>query len=266
MISRADGKRLLNDIVRRAPVLANRVATVLMMFGKWAVEEEVVVQNPFAGLSKPAKEVSRDRVLDDGEIGALMTALKSEDFPLRPLVELLLITGQRRSEIAEMRRSEIDLDGKLWTLPKERAKNGREHTLPLPDDVVDILREVPRIDSSDLLFTANGVNAFTAFDGARNRLHAKMEATLGEPVEPWRLHDLRRTAASGMASLGIAPHVVEAVLNHKSGTIRGVASVYNRYSYRGEMLAALTAWSNRIREIASGEAAASNVVTFTKAV
>ena len=86
-----------------------------------------------------------------------MTALKSEHFPLGPLVKLLLITGQRRSEIAEMKWSEVDLDAKVWTLPKERAKNGREHTLPLPDDVVDILREVPRINASDLVFTANGV-------------------------------------------------------------------------------------------------------------
>ena len=91
-----------------------------------------------------------------------------------------------------------------------------------------------------------------------------MEATLGEPVEPWRLHDLRRTAASGMAGLGIAPHVVEAVLNHKSGTIRGVASVYNKYNYRSEMLAALTAWSRRIREIETGEATASNVVSIAE--
>ena len=202
-------------------------------------------------------------MLDDREIAALVTALDAD--PLGPLVKVMLLTGARRSEVSEMKWPEVDLAAKVWRLPRARSKNGREHTLPLPDDVVDILAKLRRIEASDLVFTTNGLNAFTSFDRAKKRLHAAMEKTLDEAVPNWALHDLSRTCASGMASLKISLHVVEAVLNHKSGTVRGVAAVYNRYSYQPEMRAALEAWARRVREIKTGETA-SNVVDFRPAV
>lgn len=275
-LSRADKKRLISDIVDREKLyLANRVVGALKVFGKWPVEEEIVATDPFADLRKPAKETPRVRLLDDREIAALLMALKDTagmtpdaiispitQYPIAPLVKLLLLTGARRSEVAEARWSEFDLDAKLWRLPAERAKNAVEHTLPLPDDVVDILQKLPRHELTDYVFSFDGRHPVTGFPPSKAKIDAKMKATLGAAFRGWRLHDLRRTCASGMASLGIAPHVVEAVLNHKSGTVRGVAAVYNRYSYRTEMLAALTAWSRRVREIASGEKAAGNVVSL----
>jgi len=138
---------------------------VLTAMGRFALNRDLVKTNVLGTIERPAPESSRDRVLDDGEIAALMTAVKSEGYPFEPLVKLLLLTGQRRSEVAEMRWSEIDLDGKLWTLPKERARNGREHVLPLAPDVFDIVGALPRIDSSDLVFTTNGIDHITASIG-----------------------------------------------------------------------------------------------------
>jgi integrase len=200
-------------------------------------------------------------VLDSAEIAALMTALDGESYPVKQLATVLLLTGARRTEVAEMRWSEVDLEARTWRLPAARAKNGREHTLPLPDKIVDLLRGLTRFEGIDYVFSFEGKRPVKSFCQWKARLDKAMTRELGKDVRAFTLHDLRRTCASGMAEIGIAPHVVEAVLNHKSGTVRGVAAVYNRYSYRAEMLAALTAWSRRVDEIASGEMA-SNVVAL----
>lgn len=263
-ISRADAKRLLADIVVDRPVLANRVASVLMMLGKWAIEEEVIAQNPFADLPKPAKETPRDRVLDEREIGALLQALDAEedDYPYRPLIKLLLLLGQRRSEVAEMTWSEVDLNAKVWRLPASRSKNGIEHTLPLPQAAIDILRGLPRFAGSDLVFSTDGKRNLGNFIRIKERLDRRMEATLGDAFKPWTIHDVRRSFASGLGEIGIQPHIIEACLNHRSGVIKGIARTYNRHPYLGEMKLALEAWAARIREIETGEQAAVNVVEF----
>jgi integrase len=138
----------------------------------------------------------------------------------------LILTGARRSEVAGMMWREIDFDAKLWTLPAARAKNATEYQIPLSDSAVEILRALPRIAGADLCFTLSGRVPIRGFHNIKTRIDALM------PAEPsWTLHDLRRTFASGCARLGIAVHVVEAALNHKSGSIRGIAAVYNRYDY-----------------------------------
>ena len=262
-ISKPDVHKLLDDLVDRAPIVANRALSMLKTLGRFSVERGIIDRNPFAELRKPAPEVARDRVLDAREIGALMSALDAEAYPIGPLVRLLLLLGQRRSEVAEARWPEFDLDAKLWRLPRERSKGGIERTLPLPDAVVDILRALPRFEGSDFVFTFDGVHPVSGFPPAKARIDAAMEKALGEPIKRWVLHDLRRSCASGMASLSVQPHVVERVLGHRSGVIKGVAAVYNRYSYQVEQLHALTAWAAKVRAIASGEAAAAaNVVAF----
>jgi len=263
-ITRADTHALLDPIADRAPILANRVLGVLKTMGRWARDRGVVETSPFAELREPAPAKARERALDEREIRALWAALDAEPYPIGPLTRVLLLTAARRSEVGEMRWSELDLDAKVWRLPGERSKNHRAHELPLSDAIVDILQQLPRIEASDFVFTTNGVRPATSFGGAKRRVHQRMEATLGESVPSWSYHDLRRSAASHMASLGIGPHVVEAILNHKSGVIRGVAAIYNKYQYQPEQRAALEAWSRRVREIASGEKAASNVIEFTK--
>ena len=159
-------------------------------------------------------------------------------------VQLLILTGQRREEVAGARRREFKEQGTLWTIPAERVKNGNAQDVPLTGTIQGILGALPRIGSkSEYLFSTTGVGPVSGHSNAKEQLDATMLAIAREEaeargenpddakLEPWRLHDLRRTAASGMARLGIAVHVIEAVLNHKSGQVSGVAAVYNRHSY-----------------------------------
>ena len=190
--------------------------------------------SPCAGIRAPAAETSRDRVLSDDELRAVWRAADALETPYDGFIKLLILTGARRSEVAGMMWREIDFDAKLWTLPAARAKNATEYQIPLSDSAVQILRALPRIADSDLVFTLSGRVPIRGFHNVKTRIDDLM------PAGPsWTLHDFRRTFASGCARLGIAVHVVEAALNHRSGSIRGIAAVYNRYSYDTEKRAAL---------------------------
>lgn len=263
-ISRADVHALLDGIVDRgAPILANRTVTVLKTLGRFAAERGIVATNPFADVRKPSAEVSRDRVLSGKEVAGLLTALDAENYPYRELITLLLLTSARRTEVAEAKWPEFDLDARTWTLPRERSKNGVERTLPLPDDVVAILRGLDRFEGTDFVFTCDGSGPVRGFPLMKQRLDKRMSAALGEPVKGWTLHDLRRSCASGMAEIGVAPHIVEAVLGHKSGIIKGVARVYNRFNYASEQRTALEAWARRVQQIRTGETS-SNIVELVR--
>jgi integrase len=182
-------------------------------------------------------EQQRDRVLSDAEIVRVWNACDVIGWPFGTLFRILLLTAQRRDEVAELRWLELDLNAALWTLPKERAKNNRTHEVPLAPTVVEMLAARPRLDESDLIFTTNGKTAVSGFSQAKRRL----DELAG--VQDWRLHDLRRTATTGMAKLGVEPHVADRILNHKQGVIRGVAAVYNRHAYLDERRAALNLWA-----------------------
>jgi integrase len=228
----------------------------------------------------PASETSRDRVLSDAEIKGAWEAFEAVGWPFGPLAKLLLLTGARRDEVANAKWSEIDLGKKIWTIAKERSKNGMAHEIPLSDAVVTILESLPRIGDGKgaavYVFTTTGKTPVSGFSRAKDQFDAAIIAALRAAAvargddpeqvkapERWTLHDLRRTAASGMAGLGIAPHVVEAVLNHKSGTIKGVAAVYNRYSYADEKRHALDAWAVQLERLICGEPGA-NVVPLRR--
>lgn len=258
-ITRRDVVELLDAIGERAPIMANRVHTNLRKCFAWCVERGVLSSNPMVGLKRPAIEESRDRILTDAEICLFWRATSGLGFPFGPMFRLLLVTGQRRDEVRNIKRSEIDFRNETWTIPKERVKNGRAQEVPLSSLAMDVISEIPILESNgSLLFSTTGRSAPTGYSNAKERVDAAMlglvkEAALIEGQDPrelqipnWRLHDLRRTAASGMARLGQPIHVVEAVLNHKSGTIRGVAAVYNRYSYADEKRSALKAWSSSL--------------------
>ena len=281
-IKRPDVHELLDKIVDRGtPIAANRTLAALRRMCSWAVERGLVETSPCEKVRAPAAETSRDRVLADDEIRAAWAAFEGAGWPFGPLAQLLLLTGQRLREVGEARWQEVDLDAKTWTIPKERAKNGVAHEVPLSEAALRILRALPRVEAgprpAGFIFTTNGKTAVSGFSRAKAGFD---KATLGgmrkaalergddpdafEPPAQWTLHDLRRTAASGMAGLGIAPHVVEAALNHKSGSIKGVAAVYNRYSYGAEKRAALDAWGRYLDALVSG-APASNVVDLAKA-
>jgi integrase len=225
-----------------------------------------------AGLKAPTAETARDRALTDDEVRLFWAACDKLGWPFGPMFKLLLLTAQRRDEVGGMEWSEIaPLAKRVWTIPREKAKNDRAHEVHLSDLAVEIIDELPKISRpradgngtqpSPYLFTTNGERPVSGFSKAKGRLDKHMvqalRAGFGEAgkdpakaeIEGWILHDLRRTAATGMARLNIAPHVVDRILNHVSGTIRGVAAVYNRHTYLDERGAALTAWGRYVENL-----------------
>ena len=253
-ITRADVHDLLDAIVDRgSPVAANRILAALRRMCGWAVERGIITSSPCDKVKPPTAERSRDRVLSDDELRRLWIATDAIGWPFRDLVRLLMLTGQRRDEIGRMRWSEIDLDAALWTIPKERAKNGQAHLVPLSAPAVAIIKALPRIgggkEAGDYVFTVTGKTAVSGFSNAKERL----DKLMGEGTPAWVFHDLRRTAATGMARLGTLPHVVEAVLNHISGSKAGVAGIYNRAAYSEEKRHALDAWGGFVERLVTGQ-------------
>src|SRR5271165_4477762 len=212
------GKRPIGSIVRRdvsalvdakaesgAEVQANRVLARLRTLFGWAVGKDLNEVNPCDGLKPPTKERARDRVLTEDEIRIFWHAADKLDWPFGPLFKLLLLTAQRRDEVASIEWSEIDLERRLWSLPREKAKNDQGHDVHLSAQAVDILTALPRIGAKDgLIFTTNGRTAVSGFSRAKERLDALMANAAGREIEPWILHDLRRTATTGMARLKFA--------------------------------------------------------------
>ena len=238
-IARRDVIELLDDIIDRgAPYMANRVLACVRRLFNWCVERDKISASPAANVKAPGVEAARDRVLSDEEIKTLWGAWESMGWPFGLAFRLLLVTAQRRDEVASMRWSDINLEQALWTLPRERTKSDRLNELPLSSLAIEILEAVPR--TGEYVFSTTGRTPISGYSKAKRRCD-KLSGVTG-----WRIHDLRRTAASGMARLGIAPHVVEKVLNHANGQISGVAAVYNRHGYTDEKRHALEAWANAL--------------------
>ena len=274
-VGRADIHNLLDSIVDRgSPYTANRTLAVLRRMCNWAIERGIIANSPVEKIKPQAVETARDRVLSDDEIRLAWRAFDKIEWPFGPIAKLLLLTGARRDEIAEGRWNEIDLAPKTWTIAKERSKNGVAHEIPLSDAAIQIIARLPRVGEKKdgFIFTTTGATPVSGFSRVKAAIDKVIVEALKEqaaergddpaevrPPAGWVFHDMRRTAASGMAGLGIAPHVVEAVLAHKSGTIKGVAAVYNRYSYATEKRAALDAWARRLDAIVTGSRAG-NVV------
>lgn len=244
-IKRADVVKACDVIHKSAPVSANRALAHLKHLMGWCVERGMIDASPIAGMKPLSKERSRERVLTDDELGALWTACEAEGYPFGDCMKLLILSGQRRAEIAELCWSELDLEKRLWTLPSQRAKNGRQHTVPITDGMLDVLRRVPRFLGSDFVFTTTGKSPISGF----GRLKDRLDKALPEGTDPWIIHDLRRTMSTNMAMLGVPQPVTEALLNHKTGVVSGVAAIYNVYSYADEKREALETWNARIEEI-----------------
>ncbi len=178
-IGRADVHDLLDAVVDRgSPIMANRVLAALRKMCAWAVERGIITVSPCDKIKAPTAERSRDRVLSDEELRGVWKACDAIGWPFRDLVRLLILTGARRDEVGKMRWSEVDLDTATWTLPKERSKNGQAHVVPLSGPALAILRTLPKIDRSDLVFTTNGKTAVSGFSKVKERIDAILGPTL----------------------------------------------------------------------------------------
>jgi integrase len=237
--------RLLAIARDSGAVTASRARSVLSSMFSWAMQCGLCEQNPVVGTLAPQGAKPRERVLSDAELAAVWRAAHDDDFGR--IVRLLLLTGQRRTEVGGMTWSEVDLDRGLWTIPSARTKNAREHSLPLPPLALSIIETMPRMVGREYLFGPRA-DGFTSW-GRPKRL---LDARLGDNVKPWTLHDLRRSFATRMCDLGVAPHVVEQILNHQSGHRGGIVGVYNKSRYEREVRAAMALWSDHIRTLIEG--------------
>jgi integrase len=257
-ISRRDIANLIGSIKDNSgPVAANRVRSTLSDFFGWAMSEgiDTIESNPVIGTNK-SEEKPRERVLRDHELRAIWKLAGDDHYG--SIVRLLMLTGQRATEIGGLKWSEIDTGARTINLPGDRTKNHRPHVVPLSDPAMAILdSQVRRADGNgelrDFVFGI-GQQGFSGWSRCKERLDERIAAELGKPFEPWIIHDLRRTAATLMNDrLGVLPHVVEAILNHVSGHKGGVAGIYNRAQYMRERTEALRLWADYLMSIVGRE-------------
>ena len=269
-IKRSDVLAVIDKVKARSEAAARLLFVDLRPFFKWAVERELMETNPAAEMKPPAAAIKRDRVLEDHEVKAFWEAASDVSWPFASIYKLLLLTGARREEVAGMRWSELDLDAGIWFLPSARTKNKRDHRIPLSRQAIDLLDRLGiaaikagfGYEDGDLVFSTTGHSAPSGFSKAKKALDAKMKAILGARFNDWRVHDLRRTCATGMENLGIDTRVVETALNHVSGTKAGIVGVYQRSDHRDAVAAAFRAWGTHVMGIVSADKSPSNVVPF----
>lgn len=252
-----------------AATQANRTLTRLRTLFRWAVDMDLIEADPTTGVRQRIKEKPRDRVLDNDEIRAFWTGCDRLGWPFGALLKLLLLTAQRRDEVGRLRWNELDLDKSTWTIPRERAKSDRAHIVHLSGPAIEIIKALPH--TGDLVFSGTGATAVSGYSQAKTRIDNLMTAQLreesGDPeaeIVPWILHDLRRTATTGMAGLTIAPHVVDKILNHTGGVIRSVAAIYNRFAYLDERKAALETWGRYVMDLVRPKAP-ENILSINRA-
>lgn len=246
-IDRRDLRAVLKP-VQDKPATARKLFAILRRLFNFAVAEDDLAASPMAGMERPSGPASRDRVLEDWELELVWQASHKLGSPFGPLVRLLILTGARREEVAGLSWAELREDTAMWHLPAERAKKGNPLDLPLSSLAVQELAALKgkgdKWPRKGLLFSTTGKTPVSGFSKAKARLDAEI-AKLNdkEPLADWRLHDLRRTLATGMQRLGVRFEVTEAILNHVSGAKSGVAGVYQRHHWADEKRTAIEAWA-----------------------
>jgi integrase len=265
---RRDVNRCLDPIIKRgSPIEATRAFEDLHSMLRWAVNRGDLDHNPIDGMKRPATSKPRERVLSDDEVRALWTGLPTvlaRSVTCQRIIKLCLITAQRVGEVAGMRRAELDLKRALWSLPGSRTKNGHPHSVPLSPMAIEVIKEA-LADGEAFVFPSD--------DGPMPpRAVAKTIARATEPTKdhpkgrfglaPFTAHDLRRTALTGMARLGVAPIVIGHVANHRTTTKAGMTlAVYVQHQYEKEKREALALWADRLAGIVGGGA---EVVTMRR--
>ena len=280
-IGKAELNRVLDNIPANQPAVRRNVFAVLRILFNWALERGDITASPMATMKAPAAATSRDRVLSDEELALALRGADALGAPFGPFYRLLFLTGQRRDECAGADWAEFDREEAVWTLPADRTKNGVPHLVPLAPELVAMLDKLagqgeadePKWPRAGIVFSSNGgktrisgySRAKSRLDAAIAKLAAEDAAAAGDDakpfkVAPWRVHDARRTLATGLQRLGIRFEVTESVLNHVSGASRsGIASVYQRHNWSAEKRAALEAWAKHCHRI-TANADDSNVV------
>lgn len=250
-INKRDVVELVSAIEQRGtPAAANKTLKSIKTFFAWSVGRALLDKSPAEGVPAPSRERARDRVLSDSELANVIKAARIIGGPYGGIVEFLALTGQRREEVAQARRSEFDMDQRTWTISKERTKNGKSHIVHLAPASIALLKKMsktelkPKTDFAEsYVFSTERSKPFRRFSAAKRTIDAL------SGVKGWRLHDLRRTCVSGMARLGVAPHVADKILNHQSGTISGVAAVYQRHDFLAERCEAMHRWDEHVRTL-----------------
>lgn len=236
------------DKLRKTPSEANHTLVVIKVFFRWTERQGYLDSSPCGALRAQQPMASRDRTLSENELAEVLQLAMREPYPFGPIVSLLALTGLRRGEVAAMRWSWIDFQNMTITVPAEIAKNRRRHVLPFGDLAKCVLQSVPNM--GELLFPASRSHVrgklTTVFNGWPKSKVSFDQKLNG--VAHYTLHDLRRTFSSQLAALGTPIHVTEKLLNHVSGTVSGVAAVYNRYSYAAEMRTAIEDYEARLKE------------------
>jgi integrase len=255
-ISRRDVIELLDAVMEDGtPIAANRTLAAIRALFNWALRRDMIESTPTALVERPGEEIRRERTLTAGEIKAVWSASAEVGYPFGQFFQLALVTGQRRDEVARMRWSDIDLDTKLWTLAAETTKANRTHVVPLAPLAIDILKALPRIAQSPCVFTSSGAAPISGFSKAKARLDQAILRQRGEPIPPWTIHDLRRSAATEMGRLGVSRFAIGRVLNHADRTVTGI---YDRHSYLDQKRHALEVWAHYL--VSLPQASPANVI------
>ena len=279
-LTTAEVQRVIDAITTTRPVVARKLRDYGRAGFNWARRRNLVAANPFTAVVIDRRQISRDRVLSDAELGEAWRAAGALGWPFAAFIRLLILTLQRRGELAGMAWSELTPDLAVWTIPARRAKNRSAQIVHLPEPARAILRTLPRMAGTGLVFAMTRPGAGSAdrpmsgFGRAAARLAAAIHAerVAAAPPAPqvtatdWRWHDFRRTGVTALARLGYPPHVADRLLNHVhgAGAIGGVAAVYQRHEFLAEREAALKAWAEHVLAVAGESGAPGKVIEFRR--
>lgn len=264
-IRRSDISAILDRMADRPASRRNTFAALRRLF-RWAVGRGDIAASPIGEMEPPAAPASRDRVLSDSELSIVWHASEGLGYPFTYFVKLLILTGQRREEVAGLNWAELDRDQAMWILPAERSKNATAHHVPLSSGAIDLIDGIAHRfqqksgtwPKQGFLLSSNGDKPSRGFSVAKSRLDKFCNELLkkrdhqfssDDKLKPWRFHDLRRTCATGLQRLGVRFEVTESVLNHLSGSRSGIAGVYQRHTWATEKKAALQAWNDHVKAI-----------------
>lgn len=240
-VIRNDVIAVLDKVALGTDVHANRVLAAIRKLFNWAEERDIEHADPCRKIKRPQREIARDHVINDAELRAIWLASYKLKPSRGPFIRMLMLTMQRRGEVAGMRWSELDIGKKIWEIPGSRTKNGVTNIVPMPDAAMEILRSVNRFEGSDFVFSLTGKNPINDFTNIKKGLDA-----LEPKIREWRLHDLRRTGRTNLPRLGVSGEIGERILNH---VLPGIQSVYNRYEYLDEKRGALEKYAQFVESL-----------------